>query len=548
MELLDLGFYQENFLNIVVKSGHLKAFVPNVYQLQLNKIVQDKRRRLEPIRLRILKCRQIGCSTWGASVVYHFNAVQFHKSGLVIAHDQESSEGLFNMCKRFWEHSPDMVRPMRRYSNAKELIFGNPDDQDKENSGLGSAIRIATANNLTAGRSKTFQCLHMSEKAFWKNAATVQSGLLQSIPLKPGTIIIDESTANGVGGDGEQFYNDWHDSDFENVFFKWTLNPEYELEPGADFRPTDYERHLVELHPELTPRKLAFRRYKIKNEMGSALLNPEDQFKQEYPLTPEESFISSGRTVFDAEKVRADIERARAIKFRQGYFDAQGVFREDPKGPMRIYHAPKEKMGHAIGADVAQGLETGDYSTAFVLGKDMVQYASYHAHVAPDLFGRELCKMGEHFNNALLAPELNNHGHATLAAIKGASYLNIYEREIRDEHAEDVTPKLGWLTNRSTKMLMLDNFVAAYREGAITINDIDLLKEMLSLVVGPDGDVELNGKDRVVAACIAVTVLPRVVLPGQFKAFTPGKSKGIKDETKMTIEQKIKMYARQGRG
>jgi hypothetical protein len=543
-DILDLGFYQENFLKIVTKSGQLRPFMPNVYQKQLNQIVRDKQRALEPIRLRILKCRQVGCSTWGASMVYHFTATDFHKSGLTIAHDSESTEGLFNMCKRFWEHSPERVRPMRRYSNAKELIFGNPDDQDKANEGLGSAIRIATANNLTAGRSKTFQCLHMSEKAFWKNAATVQSGLLQSIPLSAGTIILDESTANGVGGDGEQFYNDWHDSDFTNVFFKWTHNPEYEIDPGRDFAPTHYEIDLMERHPELTPRKLAFRRYKIKNEMGSALLDPQDQFRQEYPLTPEESFISSGRAVFEIEKVRADIERARAIPFKQGYFDSQGTFRDDPKGPVRIYHGPKESQGYAIGADVAEGLETGDFSAAFVLGKDMEQAASFHAHVAPDIFGRELCKMGEHFNTAMLAPEVNNHGHAVLARIKDLDYHNVYEREIREEHADKLQAKIGWQTNTKTKTLMLDNFVAAYREGHVKINDVELLKEMLTLVVGPDGDVSLNGKDRVVAACIAVTVLPRVVTPGQFKAFTPGVTKGIKDPTRMTVEQKLKMYAR----
>jgi hypothetical protein len=547
MDILDLGFYQKNFLKIVTKSGQLRAFAPNVYQQELNRIVKDKQRALEPIRLRILKCRQVGCSTWGASLVYHFAATDFHKTGFTIAHDAESTEGLFNMCKRFWEHSPERVRPMRRYSNAKELIFGNPDDNDQDNSGLGSAIRIATANNLTAGRSKTFQCLHMSEKAFWKNAATVQSGLLQSIPLSAGTIILDESTANGVGGDGEQFYNDWHDSDFTNVFFKWTHNPEYEIDPGRDFRPTHYEIDLMERHPELTPRKLAFRRYKIKNEMGSALLDPQDQFRQEYPLTPEEAFISSGRSVFDVEKVRTDIERARAIQFKQGYFDSQGVFRDDPKGPVRIYHEAKEGQGYAIGADVAEGLETGDFSTAFVLGRDMEQYASYHAHVAPDLFGRELCKMGEAFNTALLGPEVNNHGHSTLAKIKDLDYHNIYDREVKEEHGEKITRKIGWQTNKKTKMEMLDGFVAAYRDDEIKINDVDLLKEMLTLVVGPDGDVELNGKDRIVAACIAVAILPRVVLPGQFKAFTPGNSQARKDKTAMTVEQKLKLYARKRR-
>lgn len=323
MNILNLNYYQERFLKIIDKQGQLKSFTPNIYQKQLNKIIEEKRRHLEPIRIRILKPRQIGLSTWGSSLVYHFAATNFYKYAMIIAHDLDTSSGLFEKSKMFWEYSPEKIRPMRKRSNAKELVFDNP-DETSDIEGLRSSIRIETANKLSAGRSKTIQCLHLSEKAFWKNAGVVQTGLFQSIPYSPGTIILDESTANGVTGDGEQFYNDYNDSNFTNVFFKWTDNKEYEIPVVGEFVLTDYEKELMSIYPELTIDKLNFRRFKI-SEMGSSaggkksgMLDPVDQFRQEYPFTENEAFISSGRPVFDLQKIIKTINKVKDIKFKQG--------------------------------------------------------------------------------------------------------------------------------------------------------------------------------------------------------------------------------------
>ncbi|MDX2368034.1 MAG: hypothetical protein QNK36_06470 [Colwellia sp.] len=312
MDVLDLEFYQKEYLNIINKKGMLNPFLPNVYQQTLNRVIEEKKRYLEPIRLRVLKCRQVGVSTWGASLVYHYCATDFFKNALIIAHDADSSGAIFEMTKRFWDFSPEGIRPQKKRSNFKEMLFDKENEESTE--GLRSSIKIETANKLAAGRSKTIQCLHMSEKAFWRDAATLQTGLFQSIPLASDTIILDESTANGISGEGEQFYNDWNDSGFTNMFFKWTLNPEYELPIGPDFKPDFYELELMKMYKELTYEKLNFRRYKIKNEMGSALLNPETQFCQEYPFTEQEAFISSGRPVFDMEQIQRDIVKSKQFQ------------------------------------------------------------------------------------------------------------------------------------------------------------------------------------------------------------------------------------------
>ena len=513
--LLDLIFYALNFLKILTKSATLVPFKFNSFQDEFTRIVKEEEAAGRPVRIIVLKCRQVGGSTWGVAYIFHKIATSFFKKAVVIAHDQDSTNNLFNMCKRFWDYLEPRVRPMKRYSNEKALVFENPEETTRdENPGLRSSINVENANNMTAGRGSTIHHLHCSEVAFWRKAGTVVTGLFQSVPYEPGTSIVIESTANGIAGEGQEFYEMCMkamrgEGVFKFIFCKWTHNPEYEIEPPPGFTLTEYEQELVKLHPELTERKLAWRRYKIENEMGSTAMDPEDQFKQEYPLTPEEAFLSSGRPVFNSEKIHADIERTRNIPFKRGDL-VSGRLVDNSRGSVRIFKSANEGTRYAIGADVAEGLESGDYSTMTVLDKNFEQVASYHGHTHPDLFGADMIKMGMLYNEAILAPEVNNHGLTTLTHLTNKNYKFIYMRQVFDERTKEYTAKAGWQTNIKTKILMLDEFVAAYREGTIKINDVELLQEMATLTLNPDGSVDLNGKDRVVSFCIALQTVKQL--------------------------------------
>lgn len=542
-KLKDIEFYQKKALTLVDKSGSVRKFAPNIYQRALNNIVAD---RSKPTRLLILKCRQVGASTWGSSFTYHRTATQFNKSALVIADNSGNSAGIFNMLKGFYERSPETVRPQRRYSNQTAIVFNTP----KENDGVGlnSQILVSTSGNLSAGRSKTIQYLHCSEYAFWEDAATVSTGLFQSVPFLENTAIIIESTANGVSGKGEQFYNLCMraldgDSAYSFCFFDWKDNPEYEIIPPKGFKRTPEEEELAAKYPNLTDAKIMFRRYKIENELGTALMDPVDQWNQEYPDSPEIAFISSGRPVFSAELIHSLIKKAKQFTGTKHRLDAISPV-EDKKGEIVIYDRPKQGMAYAIGADVAEGIEGGDFSTFCVLDKELNMVATYCGHVDPDKFGRMLVLTGKYYNNAILAPESNNHGYAVIAAIKNLNYNRVFKREEREELGKDITDKIGWHTNIKTKMLMLDELVAAVRDGSVTIKCESTLREMLSLVIEPDGNVVLNSKDKTVSLAISLQAIKQAVMDGQFKAIVPGAKNSRKDVTKMTIEEKMKYYSK----
>lgn len=187
------------------------------------------------------------------------------------------------------------------------------------------------------------------------------------------------------------------------------------------------------------------------------------------------------------------------------------MFRELLEGPLKVFEEPQSQKKYCIGSDVAMGLADGDYSTAFVMDQDWNQVAALHEHIHPDLLGAKLYRLGMWYNKALVAIEENNHGLTTITRLKNDGYSNIYMRTVKDERAEMYTKKLGWSTNSKTKMLMLDEFVAAVRDGNLLIRDVDLLKEMITLSVEHGGDVNLNGKDRVVSACIAVQAYKQLI-------------------------------------
>jgi hypothetical protein len=128
-------------------------------------------------------------------------------------------------------------------------------------------------------------------------------------------------------------------------------------------------------------------------------------------------------------------------------------------------------------------------------------------------------------------------GHTTLTAIKSMDYLKVYMRSIDDEVIDEETSKMGWRTTRSSKQTMISKLVARFRDNEIKIRDVNLLKDMLGLARESDGNVELTGIDRVVAACLACVGIDQI-----YEAATvtnPNKKQKILYETKDLYREKL---------
>jgi hypothetical protein len=230
------------------------------------------------------------------------------------------------------------------------------------------------------------------------------------------------------------------------------------------------------------------------------------QLYQEYPRDEEEAFIKSGNVVFDTEMLsKLHVEEP----FRSGYIEPVNSDRwvqfHNSTGPLHIWQMPRVGHSYVIGADVAEGLEHGDFSSAHVIDMNTNRVvATWHGHMDPDLFGTELCLLGWWYQTALLGVENNNHGISTLNAIRRKSYPRVYYKTSYDQATNKRSTRMGWRTDRGSKPLMIDELQMAVREGSLVCLDEKTIKEMKTYVRDERG--QMSGSpfdDRVISLAIA---------------------------------------------
>jgi hypothetical protein len=223
--------------------------------------------------------------------------------------------------------------------------------------------------------------------------------------------------------------------------------------------------------------------------------NPRWFVSQEYPDNPEEAFIGAGNPFFDLDIIR-DWKTTEPI----GVYRAEFVMGEpsmilDMDGGLEIWKHPSPKLAYAIGADVAMGLEHGDFSVAYVMeAKTREVVAVYRGHVHPDVFGEQiLSALGFYYNQALVCPEVNNHGLTTITAMMRRDYPNLYRRRTRLKRRETITESMGWLTTAANKADMCNKIDAWMREGR-QVHDMRSIAELKTFVREQRGDhVALHG-------------------------------------------------------
>lgn len=502
----DFDVYREKNLKIKDKSGAIVPFEPNTAQQKLIEYVLEQLSRGLPVRVIILKSRQMGFSTAVEALIYWWTATHKNINSIIIAHDNAASKNLYNMFKRYYEHSLDIFKPARKYDTKSDLTFAREDG-----GGLNSSIKTATADNTSTGRSDTAQLLHCSEVGQWRNGEEIVASLFQTVPLLPNTMIFLESTAQGVGN---YFYEEWQaakkgDSVFYPFFFSWWEHDEYELNGNID-RYTPEEEELIKLFEKNNipkhrwDRKLSWRRFKVR-EFNK---NP-DLFKQEYPATELEAFLASGRPRFDVGVISEMLEEVREpqyIRLSEGQkrtIDHEIV----SKSPLKVWEMPQRDTKYTIGVDVSEGVGQ-DYSVVDVMDTTLRTVARFRGQIDPDLLGNEVDKIGRWYNNALVGVEINNHGLTTVQRLRDLFYTNLYRREKGyEELFEESTSKLGWKTDIKTKPLMIDKMAQMIREQHLVDYDEVFLRECLSYVVDDSGKTNAQAggfDDTVIAKAINV--------------------------------------------
>lgn len=491
--------------------------------LLLRRVEQDLSDGL-PVRYIILKARQMGFSTMVQGIMFTMAFLRDRMQGLVVAHRNDSSEHLLSINRTYWDTWYARQAYTERYAATNKLAWEE----------TGSLLTITTASSLGAARGKTIQFLHGSEVAFWKDPDTLMTGLNQSVPRKPLTFQFLESTANGVGN---WFHRTWKaavagDVEYRPLFYPWWLHPEYrgsEIGRAADLsRPLvffdDDERLLfrflkkkrlsdVEAHD-----RLIWRRVILATECMGDL----SKLHQEYPSTPEEAFVATGRNVFPVNQLRACYEPM--IPDRGELVDRGGRVRfvKNDNGPLAVYRYPSGNTrsgAYLVGGDPAWSTG-GDYSCGQVLDrKTWEQCAVYRAKVDAHEMGRQMMLLGRWYNQAVLAPEATKGGGATVEFLRAKEYPNIWMHRKSGRVKGQPDMAYGWITNVQTKHEAIGNLQSVIYDASlphnrdrglgIVIHDEHTYTELKEYVVLDNGNFGnssgVPNDDTVMSLAIAIT-------------------------------------------
>jgi hypothetical protein len=425
----------------------------------------------------VLKARQIGFSTLAAAYAFWLTFFWSDRFVVMLSRTEREAAKLLQKSKYGYRWLPVWMRdrgPVQVTDHQLKMVFDNE-----------SAIESLPSSNDPA-RGESVYLVIVDEMAFLSNPDEAWASIEPIADV--GGRIIALSTANGSGN---FFHQLWVGSQtgtnlFRGLFFPWS----------AGDRDDDW--------------------YEVK-----ARTTPLWQLHQEYPRSPEEAFIKSGNPVFSVEL----LEQFELIAPDVGDFvfdDSSSGFVVAESGPFSLWEEPQFESVYVIGADVAEGLSYGDYSSAHVIDASSGRVvAHWHGHIEPDLFGLLLAELGWWFNNALVGVENNNHGLTTLKAMQRAGYSNLYRhRRIAQVRAAQ-TDVLGWRTSSTSKPLMIDELGAALRDGVLDVGCEFTIAELRTFVRKQNG--KMSGSphdDRVISLAISNQMLKYVWLP-EYDAGTP---------------------------
>ena len=471
--------YIESFMKITDKTGKTIPFKLNQTQIDVYKNVRKYNQ--------ILKSRQAGCSVSLLARALFYCLTQPNTHCMMLSHNLESSRNIFNKAKQLYDSIPDVVKPKLIKNNRQELGFTN-----------GSILSCATMGRKDNGRGATLKFIHISELAFVGEQAKKQLLALEQA-LRPDGEIWIESTANGMGNYFHELWNKAinQENAYNSMFFSYLDSADmfiddhnqalllFERLNGRPFTVdefTDEEKDLVEFDSRHTLAILCWRRFKIGN-------SSDDEFNQEFPLTPEMAFVSTGTSIFSNAKIQERLKHTpKPFKtvnheFLKGFI-TQGL---------SIFEYPASGHKYSIGVDGSEGLGgTNDYSAISVYDCETFKEVAHFRNnkIAPHKLSELVHEIALFYNYGLLVVEKASAGIVVLDKLRhDYSYRNIYKSKQFDERGQQ-KKKIGFVTTDKSRPLLINGYREAFEEGEILVNSSDVLKEMLTFHVNVNGKAQ----------------------------------------------------------
>ena len=473
-------------------------FVLNAPQRRVASMLEADRRAGRPIRLIMLKARQWGGSTLIQTYMAWIQSCHCHNwNSIICSQVKDTSAGIRGMYSKLIENYPqdlwegDVAPKFKPYERSQSV---------REIAGRGCRVTISSIENQDAVRGADFAMAHLTETAFWPETpshspADLVRAICGSIALVPLTLIVMESTANGVGN---YFHREWlrceaGKGDKRAVFVPW-----YEIEIYR-LKPSSYE----ELAASLTPYEqmlwdkfgcdldqINWYRHKLREYPSH------EKMMAEFPTTASEAFTATGNNVFGREKVEA----LRRDCFEPEIGDISedsATFVPDSAGMLKVWEKPVPGQDYIVAVDVGGRWEKADWSVIAVMRvgqqeSDREIVAQWRGHIDHDLLATEAMRIAAYYNEALLVVESNSleSGAGNEMYILNRlsdEYRNLYRRVPGDFALGGEGMRVGFHTNRATKEMLIAGLIRAVREGLYTERDVMACNELDTYEQSPSG-------------------------------------------------------------
>lgn len=492
----------QNFLNITDKNGKLVPFI-------LNPMQKDFIKNLDSYNI-ILKSRQGGMSVAICGLAIYYAVTIPNSTCMMLSHNDESTRAIFNKLKNIYNSLPSTIKPKLIRNNRAELQLQN-----------GSIISCSTMGRTDKSRGNTLKLCHISEFAFVNSDVAEKQLLAIEQAIQANGHLIIESTANGLNH-YNILYNKAkkNESAYKGFFYNYIDTSCMFLDEYKKYKKifkninghsfceddlTGEEKELLNTIEGITLDILCWRRLKIQN---SSI----DQFNQEFPLTDQMAFITSGHSVFDNERITnvlrvLQLEKNKYLK-KSELTDLPSILKKYYGKSFFVYKIPTCGEKYYIGVDCSNGVGK-DSSVAIVLDKHGEEVAMFRDNkIKAYAMAEMINELGRYYNKAYLTIETASAGSSVIERLRYVhKYMNMAKWKSFDEFNR-VKWRIGFDTNTKTKGLIINDLVESFDKGGLLLHSEEILEEMKVFEVKDNGSMGAMSSyhdDTVMALALALS-------------------------------------------
>lgn len=429
-EIIKCGKDANYFFDKYVKIQHpVKGLIPfKMYDFQKTCIDDFQEHRFNIV----LKSRQQGLSTLSAAYALWLAIFKREQNILIIATKLKVAQNFIVKVKSMIRSLPKwLVLPEKVSDNKQEIVFDH-----------GSQIK-AIPTSEDAGRSEALSLLIVDEAAFVRNFDTIWTGIYPTLSTGGRAIIL--STPNGVGGQYHKLYTDADAglNEFNAIKVMWYDNPDYD------------DEWFKKITANMSKRQIA----------------------QEFLC----NFALSGESFLDDNTLEWLNLMVKKPMMREG--DDMCVW---------LWKQPLSEHDYVISADVARG-DSKDYSTFHVIDiTESEVVAEYKGKIRPDKFAELLNKYGMKYNKALMCPENNSYGYATILKLVELGYPRMYYRKSKGVYTGSYVPSssvesAGFNTSAKSKTTILAKLEEVLRNKQLSIYSSRFYEELKVFAISESG-------------------------------------------------------------